>query len=191
MGNRWDESDIRTDSYKFVEKKHDGSLGWVPSVGQSIDFLIGRTEKGNGDGGITKYTQTSKTYKISLDLPDIDMQHQEGVKNVDKFTILEGTVENLLTKTDFLDELEKLCDGGSNLIGANSGQYWGDDPVRCLGDALKNEGYLIAEQPVYSKIGGRNRYQTYGTLISGKKGHSKFNYESKSTTNYPFFLVRI
>lgn len=188
MGNRWSEINKKiTTGYKYLEIKSDGSFGWVPSIGQSIDFLIGRTENDGKCGGILNYVQTSKTYKINLNLPEINGTDQKDEKTIDKSTIIEDVIECLMVKTDFLAELEKLCAEDSNLIGANSGQYWEADPIMYLGDALKDKGYLIAKQPTYPKIGGRNRYQTYGILISGKRGCKKFNYDSKGKTTGPFF----
>lgn len=184
MGNRWSENNRITNGYKFAERKEGGNLGWVPSVGQSIDFFVGKTNDKNKDGGITAYIQTSKTYNIPLNLPDICEIRQEGDKEIDQHAIIESAIECLLSQTDFLDELEILCVDDSNLVGANSGQCWGDEPVRYLSHALKDKGYLVAEHPTYPKIGGRNRYQTHGVLIFRKKGHTKFNYESKSTTPY-------
>lgn len=184
MGNRWSENNRLTNGPKFAEPKEGGGLGWVPSVGQSIDFFVGKTEGENKDGGITAYIQTSKTYKIPLNLPGICEILYEGNKEIDQHAIIESAIESLLSQTDFLYELEKLCADDSDLIGANCGQRWGDEPVRYLSHALKDKGYFVAEHPTYPKIGGRNRYQTHGVLIFKKKKHTKFNHESNSTTPY-------
>ena len=186
MGNRWSGQAYELEcNGKFIEPVSDSKFRWIPSIGEIINFFIGKMKTADECKGITNYLQTSRTYEVPLELPDANLVCNAEHKTIDSHTVIESAVKYLLSETDFLTELAVLSSKGSDIIGANCGRFWEDEPVRCLRSALNENGYVFEDPPVYAKIGGRNRYQTHGIhLIRETAKPQIFNYQANELKIY-------